>query len=249
MRADVEMGMIAHLRGDTISRPSKALAALARSATSSNVVRWSLGSVAANGIALARFRSLEGAMAKTLHGKRVAILVENGFEQSELAEPRKALDQAGAETIVVSPVKDLVKGWKGGNWGEDVKVDLPLEGARAEDFDALLLPGGVINPDKLRMNEKAVALVKAFYDTKKPIAAICHGPWTLIEAGVVRGKRMTAWPSVRTDLRNAGALVEDAEVVTDQGIVTSRKPADIPAFSQKMIEEFAEGKHDKRKAA
>ena len=188
-------------------------------------------------------------MAKTLQGKRVAILVENGFEQSELVEPRKALDLAGAETIVVSPVKDSVKGWKSGNWGEDVKVDLPLESARAEDFDALLLPGGVINPDKLRMNEKAVALVKAFHHAKKPIAAICHGPWTLIEAGVVRGCRMTSWPSVRTDLRNAGALVEDAEVVSDQGIVTSRKPADIPAFSRTMIEVFAEGKHEKRRAA
>ncbi|MFT3770251.1 MAG: type 1 glutamine amidotransferase domain-containing protein [Minicystis sp.] len=188
-------------------------------------------------------------MATTLQGKKVAILVENGFEQVELTEPRKALEQAGAQTVVVSPVQGKVKGWNHTQWGDEVPVDRSLDDAKVEDFDALLLPGGVINPDKLRMNDRAVAFVKGFYDAKKPIAAICHGPWTLIDAGVVRGRRMTSWPSLRADLRNAGAQWEDSEVVTDQGIVTSRKPDDIPAFSRKMIEEFAEGRHDKRKAA
>ncbi len=188
-------------------------------------------------------------MADELKGKRVAILVENGFEQVELTEPRKALDQAGAQTAIVSPVEGRVKGWKFTEWGDDFLVDVPLAGARAEDFDALMLPGGVINPDKLRINPEAVAFVRAFHDAKKPIAAICHGPWTLIDAGVVRGRRMTSWPSLRTDLRNAGADWVDEEVVTDQGMVTSRKPDDIPAFSRKMIEEFAEGIHERRKAA
>jgi protease I len=188
-------------------------------------------------------------MANELNGKRVAILVENGFEQVELTEPRKALDQAGARTQVVSPVEGQVRGWKFKEWGDSIPVDLPLGEARADDFDALLLPGGVINPDKLRMNPQAVAFVRAFHDAKKPIAAICHGPWTLVEADVVRGRRMTSWPSLRTDLRNAGATWVDEEVVTDQGLVTSRKPDDIPAFSRKMIEEFAEGRHERRKAA
>lgn len=184
-----------------------------------------------------------------LQGKKVAILVENGFEQVELTEPRKALDQAGAQTSIVSPVEGRVKGWKFTEWGDEIDVDIPLDSARAEDFDALLLPGGVINPDKLRMNPRAVAFVRAFYDANKPIAAICHGPWTLINAGVVRGRKMTSWPSLEVDLRNAGAAWVDQEVVTDQGIVTSRKPDDIPAFSKKMIEEIAEGLHTKRKAA
>jgi protease I len=188
-------------------------------------------------------------MADELKGKRVAILVENGFEQVELTEPRKALDQAGAQTAIVSPVEGRVKGWKFTEWGDDFLVDVPLTGARAEDFDALMLPGGVINPDKLRINPQAVAFVHAFHDAKKPIAAICHGPWTLINAGVVRGRKMTSWPSVEMDLRNAGATWMDEEVVTDQGLVTSRKPDDIPAFSRKMIEEIAEGRHERRKAA
>jgi protease I len=188
-------------------------------------------------------------MADKLEGKKVAILVENGFEQSELMEPRKALEQAGAKTAVVSPAEGKVKGWKHGNWGEEVQVDVPLGSARAEDFDALMLPGGVINPDKLRLHPQAIAFIRAFYDAKKPIAAICHGPWTLINAGAVQGRRMTSWPSLEADLRNAGAEWVDEEVVTDQGIVTSRKPEDIPAFSRKMIEEIAEGRHEKRKAA
>jgi protease I len=189
-------------------------------------------------------------MATPLQGKRIAILVENGFEQVELEEPRQALEQAGADTAVVSPVKgDRVKGWKFTEWGDAIDIDVPLGQARTQDFDGLLLPGGVINPDKLRVQPEAVAFVKAFVDAKKPIAAICHGPWTLIEAGAVRGRRVTSWPSLRTDLTNAGATWVDEEVVTDQGLVTSRRPDDIPAFSRKMIEEFAEGRHEKRRAA
>jgi protease I len=188
-------------------------------------------------------------MEKNLSGKKVAILVENGFEQVELTEPRKALDQAGAKTTVVSPQRDEVRGWNFTDWGDRLPVDMHLSEARPEDFDALLLPGGVLNPDKLRMNPDAVAFVRAFIDAKKPVASICHGPWMLVEADAVRGRTMTGYPSIRTDLRNAGANVVDREVVTDQGIVTSRDPKDIPAFNAKMIEEFAEGVHTKRKAA
>jgi protease I len=175
---------------------------------------------------------------------RVAILVENGFEESELVDTRPALDDAGAMTDVVSPVATAVKSWKHGDWGITVEVDVPLDAASPDDFDALLLPGGVMNPDKLRMNSAAVEFVQSFVDSGKPIAAICHGPWTLIETGVVRGRRMTSWPSLRTDLENAGAQWVDEEVVVDNGLVTSRKPADIPAFNERMIEEFAEGEHN-----
>jgi protease I len=189
-------------------------------------------------------------MASTLQGKRVAILVEDGFEQDELLKPREALERVLADTAVVSPVTaDRVRGWKSGEWADAVDVDVPLGQARAEDFDALLLPGGVINPDRLRINAEAVAFVKAFVDANKPIAAICHGPWTLIEAGATRGRRMTSWPSLRSDLTNAGATWVDEEVVVDQGLVTSRKPDDIPAFSRKMIEEFARARSEKRQAA
>ena len=184
-------------------------------------------------------------MASKLQGKRVAILVEDGFEQVELTDPRQALDDAGAETKIVSPVKgSKVKGFKHDKWGDEFAVDVPLDKASADDFDALLLPGGVMNPDKLRINPKAVQFVKAFFDAGKPVAAICHGPWTLIEAGVVRGRKMTSWPSLQTDLKNAGAQWSDQQVVTDNGLVTSRKPDDLPAFDKKMIEEFAEGRHD-----
>lgn len=179
----------------------------------------------------------------TLQGKRVAILAAEGFEQSELLEPRKALDEAGATTQVVSPAQGEVQGWQHFDKAQKVRVDLPLEQADAEDFDALLLPGGVANPDQLRANPAAVAFVRAFVTAGKPIAAICHGPWTLIEADAVRGRRLTSWPSLRTDLTNAGAEWVDEEVVSDRGLVTSRKPADIPAFNEKMIEEFAEGPH------
>ncbi|HVZ23610.1 MAG TPA: type 1 glutamine amidotransferase domain-containing protein [Vicinamibacterales bacterium] len=182
-------------------------------------------------------------MAEQLRGKRVAALVANGFEQVELTEPKRALEEAGARVDVVSPEKQQVHGWNHKEWGDTVAVDTPLESARADDYDALLLPGGVMNPDHLRMNPKAVELVKEFASSGKPIAAICHGPWTLVEAGAVRGKTMTSWPSLRTDLENAGARWVDQEVVNDHGLVTSRKPDDIPAFNRKMIEEFAEATH------
>ena len=183
-------------------------------------------------------------MADELRGKKIAALVDHGFEQSELLEPKKALEQAGAEVHVVSPQNDEVKGWQHTDWGEKVKVDRGLSSARAADYDGLLLPGGVMNPDRLRTNPQAVAFVKEFVTANKPIAAICHGPWTLIEAGAVSGRRMTSWPSLKTDLTNAGASWTDQEVVVDRGLVTSRKPDDIPAFNRKMIEEFAEGVHD-----
>lgn len=180
-------------------------------------------------------------MANNLKNCKVAILVADGFEQIELLDPRKALDAAGAETQVVSPAQGKVKGWDTDKWGLEVPVDVPLSQAKAEHFDALLLPGGVINPDKLRINEDAVNFVRQFFEAGKPVAAICHGPWTLINAGVVRGRQLTSWPSLEVDLRNAGADWVDREVVVDQGLVTSRKPADLPAFNRHMIEAFAQG--------
>jgi protease I len=179
-----------------------------------------------------------------LQGKRVAILATDGVEQVELTEPRKALDAAGARTVVVSPKDGRIKGWQHDHWGDEIPVDQGLEGARAEDFDALLLPGGVMNPDHLRQDKRAVQFVRQFFEAGKPVAAICHGPWMLVEAGVLRGKTVTSWPSLQTDIRNAGGDWVDREVVTDEGLVTSRKPDDIPAFNRKMIEEFAEGVHD-----
>jgi protease I len=178
-----------------------------------------------------------------LTGRRVAILATDGFEQSELFEPKKALQASGALVKVVSPKDGEIKGWKHTDWGEKCKVDLSLEDADANDFDALMMPGGVMNPDKLRINEKAIKFIKGFTDSGKPIAAICHGPWPLIETGIVRGRKMTSWPSLKTDLTNAGATWVDKEVVVDQGLVTSRKPDDLPAFNKKMLEEFAEGIH------
>jgi protease I len=178
-----------------------------------------------------------------LKGKKIAILATEGFEQSELLKPRAALDEAGATTQVVSPKKGEIKAWAETNWGQSVKVDVPLESANADDYDGLMLPGGVLNPDKLRMQPKAVEFVRAFFDAGKPVAAICHGPQTLIEADVVRGRRMTSYPSVKKDLMNAGAEWVDEPVVVDNGLVTSRKPDDIPQFNAKMIEEFAEGVH------
>jgi len=188
-------------------------------------------------------------MEKRLAGKKVAILVAEGFEQVELTAPRRALDDAGAETKIVSPARGEVQGWNHYDKGDKFKVDVPLAKADAQDFDALLLPGGVANPDQLRMKPEAVRFVKAFFDAGKPVASICHGPWTLIEAGAVRGRTMTSWPSIKTDLINAGADWVDREVVTDNKLVTSRKPDDIPAFNEKMIEEFAEGAHRAQKAA
>lgn len=184
----------------------------------------------------------------SLEGKRVAILVANGFEQVEMTDPKKALEEAGARADIISPEKGTVRGWQHVEWGDLFDVDIPLEEADPAGYDALLLPGGVMNPDKLRLNETAVRFVKAFFASGKPVAAICHGPWTLIEAGAVKGRRVTSWPSIRTDLKNAGANWVDEEVVVDHGLVTSRKPADIPAFNRKMIEEFEEGRHEERPA-
>lgn len=178
-------------------------------------------------------------MAENLHGKRIAILATDGFEQAELMEPKKTLHEAGAETAIVSPKSGQIKAWKTKDWGDSVKVDKTLDQAKAEDYDALLLPGGVINPDHLRMDPKAVQFVKDFVATGRTVAAICHGPWMLVEAGVVKGKTVTSWPSIRTDLKNAGANVVDQEVATDGQFITSRKPDDIPAFSKTIIDRLA----------
>jgi len=184
-----------------------------------------------------------------LDGMKVAILVAEGFEQRELLDPRKALKEAGADTFVVSPAKGEVQGWQHFDKGEKVKVDVPLEQADASAFDALLLPGGVANPDQLRTQPRAVQFVHEFFEAGKPVAVICHGPWTLIEADVVRNRTITSWPSLKTDLRNAGANWVDEEVVVDKGLVSSRKPQDIPAFNRKMIEAFAEGHQTRRMRA
>jgi protease I len=182
-------------------------------------------------------------MAKELEGKRVAILVAHGFEQVELTGPKQALEQAGARCEIVSPAEGKVKAWDMKNWGKEFDVDVHLHAADANGYDALLLPGGVMNPDHLRMIPEAVGFVKHFFDRGKPVASICHGPWMLVEAEAVRGRTVTSWPSIKTDIRNAGGNWVDQEVCTDHGMVTSRKPADIPAFNRKMIEEFAEGIH------
>ncbi|MCX6219019.1 type 1 glutamine amidotransferase domain-containing protein [Spirosoma sp.] len=178
-----------------------------------------------------------------LQGKKVAILLTDGFEQVEMTEPRKALQEAGATTHLIAPNGGEVKGWDETEWGDSFPVDLPLAGADPNQYDALLLPGGVMNPDTLRTEPKAVQFVRHFFESHKPVAAICHAPIMLIEAGVVNGRKLTSYPSIKTDLINAGANWVDEEVVTDQGLVTSRKPDDIPAFNRKMIEEIREGKH------
>ena len=177
-----------------------------------------------------------------LKGKTVAILVTDGFEQVELTEPKKALEEAGARTQIVAPLPSgptagaaKVKGWQKTDWGDAFDIGLALDRARETDFDALVLPGGVLNPDKLRLNPQAVALVKAFVAAGKPIAAICHGPIMLIEAGAVNGRTLTSYPSLRTDLKNAGASWVDKEVVVDGNLITSRQPNDIPAFNRDMI--------------
>jgi protease I len=175
-----------------------------------------------------------------LTGRKVAILIAEGFEQVEMTEPRKALQAAGAQTAVVSPERGTVVAFQHHDKGERFPVDISLDEANAADFDALLLPGGALNPDTLRTLPKAVAFVKAFFDADKPVAAICHAPWTLIEAGVVEGRTLTSWPSLQTDARNAGATWVDREVVVDGNLVTSRKPDDIPAFNEKMLALFAE---------
>jgi protease I len=178
-------------------------------------------------------------MQGNLAGKKIAILVENGFEQVEMTKPREALEQAGAKTVIISPVEGKVRGWQHTQWGDDFPVQRKLAEAKADEFDGLLLPGGVMNPDKLRLHPRAAEFVKSFFDQHKPVAAICHGPWLLIDAGVVKGRTVTSWPSLRTDLHNAGANWVDRDVVVDRGLITSRKPDDIPAFNGRMIEEFA----------
>lgn len=183
-----------------------------------------------------------------LDGKKVAVLVEQGFEQVELTSPVERLREEGADVSIVSPVSGKVKGWNHTEWGDEIPVDVELGAASPEEFDALVLPGGVMNPDKLRVNSEAVEFIRNFYVNDKPIAAICHGPWTLIEAGVVDGRQMTSYPSIKTDLMNAGANWVDEEVVVDNGLVTSRSPKDLDAFNDKMVEEFAEGEHHRRTA-
>jgi protease I len=173
----------------------------------------------------------------TLKGRRIAVLATDGFEQSELTEPKRLLEQAGAETDVIAPGgASQIRGWNKKDWGESVKVDVALEDAQAEGYDALVLPGGVMNPDRLRLEPAAIALIKAFGDAGKPIAAICHGPWTLIDAGLVKGRMITSWPSLRKDLENAGAHWQNSEVVRDRRLITSRKPGDIPAFAEAIID-------------
>jgi deglycase len=180
-------------------------------------------------------------MANSLQGKTIAILATDGFEQSELTKPKKALEEAGAKTQVVSPNPRKIKGWDKKDWGEEVSVDVKLDSADPAQYDALLLPGGVMNPDQLRMNPDAVKFVKHFFEHAKPVAAICHGPWMLVEAGAVRGRTITSWPSLKTDIRNAGGTWVDEEVVVSNGVVTSRKPDDIPAFNQQIIDLFSKG--------
>jgi protease I len=180
-------------------------------------------------------------MGQKLSGVRVAILATDGFEQSELMEPREALDEEGATTEVISLKAGEIKGWNHKEWGQAVEVDKTLDSTDANSFDALLLPGGVMNPDSLRMEAKAVAFVKAFFTAKKPVAAICHGPWTVIEAGAAKGRTLTSWPSLKTDIQNAGGSWVDRETVVDGNLVTSRNPKDIPAFNRAIVKLFATG--------
>lgn len=183
-----------------------------------------------------------------IDNSRIAILATNGFEQSELTEPKKQLEAEGATVVVVSPETGKIRGWSGDDWGESVDVDMPLAEARVNDFDALVLPGGQINPDVLRVNSDAVTFIRAFFDSGKTLAAICHAPWLLIEAGVVEGREMTSYKSIKTDLVNAGAEWVDREVVCDKALITSRSPEDLDAFCAKIVEEVEEGRH-RREAA
>ena len=184
-----------------------------------------------------------------LNGKRIAILATNGFEQSELEVPRDKLKEAGAKVDVISPERGEIKGWARKDWGRPVKVDKVLQDVSASEYDAVVLPGGQINPDLLRVEPKALAFIKDIYNQKKVVAAICHGPWLLIETGIAKGRRMTSYKSIRTDVINAGGKWEDSEVVVDQGVITSRNPGDLNAFSAKIIEEVKEGRHTARSAA
>jgi protease I len=182
-------------------------------------------------------------MAGTLDGKKVAILVADGFEQVEMTEPRKALEDAGADTKIVSPKSGKIQGMHHADKGDKFDVDLSLDDARPQEFDALMIPGGLMNPDQLRSTPEALEFTRHFFDEGKPVAAICHAPWVLIDAGVVRGRTLTSWPAIKTDVKNAGGNWVNEEVVVDNGLVTSRKPDDIPAFNEKMIEEFCQGRH------
>jgi protease I len=184
-----------------------------------------------------------------LNGKTIAILATNGFEQSELEVPRDRLKAAGATVHIVSPEAGEIKGWDEKDWGRAVKVDKTLDQAKAEDYDAIVLPGGQINPDLLRVNKQALSLIKEIFNQKKVVAAVCHAPWLLIETGIIKGRKVTSYNSIKTDVINAGGLWEDSQVVTDKGLVTSRNPGDLEAFSKKIIEEVSEGKHDQRSAA
>jgi len=186
---------------------------------------------------------------KNLEGLKVAILIADGFEEVEMVKPRRALDEAGGETRIVSPKGTSVRSWSFTEWSAEYPVDVALDKARPEDFEALLLPGGVMNPDKLRMDPSAVAFVKAFFDAEKPVAVICHGPWTVIEAGAASGRKITSWPSVKSDLHNAGAKWVDEEVVVDGNLVSSRKPDDIPAFNREMIKLFGGARARQKPAA
>lgn len=178
-----------------------------------------------------------------LSGKKVAILTENGFEEIELTSPKRALEEAGATVHIISPQTDKVRGWNHDKWGTELKVDVPLSEAKFDDYDALVLPGGVMNPDKLRESKEAVDFAQQFLEAGKPLAAICHGPQLLIETDSIEGREMTSYPSIRTDLENAGANWHDREVVVDNGLITSRSPKDLDAFNRKMIEEIGEGVH------
>jgi protease I len=188
-------------------------------------------------------------MARKLDGKKVAILVTDGFEQVEMTKPREAFDEAGAETEIVSLKSGKIQGMNHADKGDKFDVDLTLDEARPEEFDALLIPGGFMNPDVLRSKEEALEFTRHFFDEGKPVAVICHGPWVLIDAGVVRGRTLTSWPAIKTDVKNAGGSWVNQEVVVDNGLVTSRKPDDIPAFNRKMTEEFCEGRHEAAVAA
>jgi len=182
-------------------------------------------------------------MSNVLENKRIAILATNGFEEIELTSPMEALNESGATTLIVSPETDTIKSWDNDNWGTDFIVDITLADADPNDFDALMLPGGVINPDILRMNDDAIEFIKGFFKAGKPVSAICHGPQLLINADVLQGRELTSYPSIKQDLKNAGARWVDNEVVVDQGLTTSRSPEDLPAFNAKMIEEIREGIH------
>lgn len=181
---------------------------------------------------------------ENLNRKTVAILATNGFEESELREPKKALEEAGANVHIVSLDAGDIKSWADGNWSNTYQVDKTIDEVSQKDYNALMLPGGVINPDLLRRNDKAVAFVKSFFENKKPVGAICHGPWLLAEADVLKGRKVTSYSSIKTDIKNAGANWVDEEVVVDEGLVTSRSPEDLPAFNSKLVEEVYEGKHE-----